>query len=187
MLAYMCTYSDFRCVLLHSTNSVLETAISLSSLTSNTMTEHQVIRSEPTGGRRGKKVDKNGDEIIAEAECYRSGVFCAVCSVYREAGLSFTLPLVYYCIAACCGCKAAQSWKLYLTRTGIRYTDVIECCCCSFKDHFIPLSDIGEVQVVENTIRLKMHPGVEGYPLTLCHVLNAEEFASAVRGQMAIV
>lgn len=149
------------------------------------MAEHQVVQIEPTGTQGGKKLDKNGDEIIAEAECYQDGVCYAVCSVYALDAISAS-GLLYYCFAICCGIKAMYSWKLYLTSTGIRYTDVIKLCCCSYKHYFISLSDINDIQVKGRTILLTMNLGVEVSSLSLTQVRNAEEFATAVKQQMAV-
>ena len=156
------------------------------------MAERQdlVVQSEPISGsfniQHGKKLDENGDEIIAEAQCYQDAVCYEVTNMYNSTDI-IASGILYYCFAICTGIKAMYSWKLHLTRTGIRYTDVIKLCCCSYKHYFISLRDICDVQVKGREIMLTMNLGVEVSSLNITHVRNAEEFASAVKQQMAVI
>lgn len=168
----------------------LATAISIAPISRcNSMAGHQVVQIEPTGGslgiQRDKKLDVNGDEIIAEAECDHDAVCDEVCCMYTRTSYFIPSGLFYYCFAVCTGMNAMHSWRLHLTSTGIRYTDVMKLCCCSYDHHFISLGDISEVQVRGRTVLLTMKGGVEVSSLSITHVRNAREFASAVKRQMA--
>ena len=135
--------------------------------------------------QRERKLDENGDEIIVEGVCQRSDVLCGVYGLYNTALAGIILLL----IALCCAVKAAYSWKLHLTSAGIWYTDVIKTCFCLYKQHFIPLSDINDIQIEGKSILLKFNASVVNkkvaYPSKLDYVHNAEEFAAAIRQQMA--
>lgn len=144
-----------------------------------------MVHIEPTSNtQRERKLDGNGDEIIAEGVCHRGGVIWGVFSIYT----TILAGVVVLLIGLCCAVKAAYSWKLHLTSTGIWYTDVIRACSCLHKQHFIPLSDISDIQVQGKSIQLNFNADVvrkTTYPAKLAHVQNAEEFAAAVKRQMA--
>ncbi len=129
--------------------------------------KHVVVHIEPTGQafstQQERKLDENGDEIIAEGVCHRGGVIWGVCGIYTVVLAGPVLLL----IALCCAVKAAYSWKLHLTSTGIWYTDVIKTCNCLYKQHFIPLSDINDIEVQGKSILLKVKKRSARYPSKL--------------------
>lgn len=59
------------------------------------------------------------------------------------------------------GYRAASSWRLYLTNTGIHYAHIVNY-PCGYKEIFIPLSDIEDVfvnnQLCSQIICVKMDP-----------------------------
>ncbi len=162
-----------------------------------------------------QRVDENGEVILAEGFCNRHRVCMQMCSIYFLLGiLSCFILLPITCILGFFyGYKAANSWRLYLTPTGIHYTRVGASTCC-YKKMFIPLGDIEDVFVQEtihirhngptthtHSVKVKIDPSkMELYMnsfyrnvflqtdyLELIYVENASDFAAAVRGQMAKV
>ena len=97
-------------------------------------------------------MDENGEVIIAEAVCYRFGVFLECCCLFNLiAVFTFCICFPFLCLGFFCSRRAASSWRLYLTSTGLHYTSIG--LTGRQKYLFIPLGDIQEV-IVQNTVRV---------------------------------
>lgn len=137
-----------------------------------------------------QKYSDDGEPILAEGFCCRSGVHAEVCfcNILLFA-LSFVLivPIIifpYLCfIAIYCGRRAALSWRLYLTPSGIHHTKVAMSPCC-YKKIFIPLTDITHVNGcdADNTITI----AYRGYKILVVRFVdNASMFTEAVKQQLS--
>ena len=102
-----------------------------------------------------QKVDENGEVIIAEAIFNRSKsnkkIQHGYCIVAMLTGSCFLPCLPIICLLALClGCiyssRGASAMRLYLTSSGLHYTDVcLTGCVCGNK--FIPFNDIRDVSL----------------------------------------
>lgn len=104
------------------------------------------------------------------------------------------IPLGVYC-----GKMAAESWRLYLTRSAIHYLDIG---VCNFNNHMwnIPLKCIKEISADDDahTVVIKMEPkDVYRYVpkptsgnydcIIIRHCENTSDFARAVKQQIAML
>ena len=159
-----------------------------------------------------QEVDENNEVIIAEAVCDRTKVCMRVCCIYY-----FIAVLSCLIFAPCAlvlgvflGRKAAVEWRLYLTSTGLHYTEVGACTCVS-QVLFIPLSDIEDVFVQESILIQNGAASSQGHSvkirinrskiakylswwkrtvvlmdyLEIAHVANASDFAAAIKREIA--
>ena len=166
---------------------------------------------QPLVRHHHQRVDANGELIIAEGYCNRCRICMQTCMVYYVLvvlSLFILLPLCF--LGFYMGYKAASSWELYLTPTGIHYTRVGASTCCIQKV-FIPLEDIDDVFVQEmivvhggpmthsHSVKLYINPEkIEEYipwshrkifmqtEYMEIYVENASDFANAVKRQIAI-
>ena len=177
-------------------------------------TEYRDDPTQPPPESRRQRVDANGEPIIAEGYCSRRRVCMQICSIYfLLAACTCFILLPFMCfLGFFMGQKAASSWELYLTPTGIHYTRVGASTCCIQK-MFIALEDIDDVFVQEtivvrsnggptthsHSVKLRINPErVEEYLpwshrkifmqteyMELIYVENASDFANAVKRQIA--
>ena len=169
------------------------------------MAAQQAITMEPATttvhknpGFQPQKYDSNGEEIVFEAECHKSGVCCDVFWRYFYASVVSLLGmLILIPIGIICSLKAPKNWKLYLTRSSVVYHRPTGFC----GNHWtVPFDLIQDIYVVRGTkdIWVKMEPadvykyiGSCNRPmcgdlncLVLSNVANGEDFVAAVKREM---
>lgn len=147
----------------------------------------------------GVKLDENGEEIIVEGICHRSGVYLEflmrtlAVSVISLLGGVIVIPIAIFMAKA-----AVKSFVLYLTKRSIHYHQAYPN-CCGVKTWVIPLNYITSiVPVGTNDIWIYMEKNrvVEflggSLLLTFCapsyvilnNVENNEEFVQAVKREL---
>lgn len=139
------------------------------------------------------------------------GVIAAVFIVYDLRGDSFYLYIGIFCVAALLASfilllslvyryfRILATWRLYVTPSGIHYTQMAECSCHFIKEVFIPFTDIKDVSVISHPcqgwiIYVNMDPSkadkfVPSYRrscrcnayVSLLFTKNATEFVAAVK------
>lgn len=148
-------------------------------------------------------VDENGEEIILEGVCHRRGLFTDVLWIVIIAMASL-IAIPIGLLLACCAISCS-AWRLYLTRKTIYYRHNGSC-YCSTRTFVIPLSYIKEVTAISNDksvwLLMEREKAYEFIPagdrpciwfcfppencyLILKHIVNYEEFAQAVKREMA--
>lgn len=137
-----------------------------------------------------QKYSDDGEPILAEGFCSRSEVHAEVWFyniVLFSLSCVLMVPIIIFpflCfIAIYCGRRAALSWRLYLTPSGIHHTEVALSPCC-YKKIFIPLTDIIRINGcdADNTITI-VYRG--GNILMVTNVDNASMFTEAVKQQLS--
>ena len=169
------------------------------------MAEHQAINMQPTQqhnnpGFQPKKYDENGEEVVFEGVCNKTGVCGEVFWIYFYASVVSLLGMIILIpIGIICSIKATRDWKLYLTRNRVVYRQPIGMCCCD-TNYNIPFSDIQDISTVPGTkdILVRMDPEkVCEYihwcnrpacgtliGLVLSNAANREDFVAAVKREM---
>ncbi len=157
-----------------------------------------LVRLRPPGGSCDE-VDEHGEAILAEGMCNPSGLCMQICCVYTVLGIVLCFVFLPFCLllGVFCGCKAASSWRLYLTATGIHYTGVAPLPCC-YQKVFIPLSEVQDVCVHKTIVRIYPY-GIDKYLpwwrrkiclqkdcLEFLDIENASTFAAAIKEEMAV-
>ena len=170
------------------------------------MAAQQAITMEPAittvhknPGFQPQKYDSNGEEIVFEAECHKSGVCFDVFRVYFYPSVMSLLGILLLIpIGIICSLKAPKDWKLYLTRSSMVYHRPNGCCC---KQHYtVPFDLIQDIYTVRGTknIWVKMEPadlykyiGWCNRPLcgdinflVLSNVANGKDFVAALKREM---
>ncbi len=104
-----------------------------------------------------QRLDENGEVILAMGICDCDGVRKQVGKTFDVVGMILTITMVLipvgfilFIVGYFCAKKASIAWRLYLTPTGIHYTRVGVSSCC-YKKMFIPLRDIEDIFVQEDT------------------------------------
>lgn len=153
-----------------------------------------------TQQQSGVKLDENGEEIIEEGICNRSGVYLEFsmralgASVVSLLGGLIAIPIAIIMAKA-----AVKSFVLYLTKRSIHYHQAYPN-CCGVKTWVIPLDYITSIDPVgTNDIWIYMEKnrvaeflggslqstlfGTPSY-LILNNVKNNEEFVQAVKREL---
>lgn len=167
------------------------------------------ITMEPQGQHQSSvsvtegRCNENGEQIIIEAECHKSSVYCDaifkifLLSIISLLGILILIPLAFFLT-----CAAMKNWRLYLTQKAIHY-HALSLDCLGGRSWVIPLSYIKEIHAipVQKQIWLKMEiskvrkfifvgkacccfKDPEHAHLILQYVKNSEEFVQAVKGEL---
>lgn len=134
-----------------------------------------------------QKYSDDGEPILAEGICCRGGVFADVCIILFALFFILTVPICFpfLCfIPIYCGRRAALSWRLYLTPSGIHHTKAGLTSPCCYKKIFIPLTDI--ISVTGNDAGNEITIAYRDYKiLVVTYVDNASMFTEAVKQQVS--
>ena len=171
--------------------------------------DHQVVTIEPQQLQQATNfatgnVDENGEQIIMEGVCHRSSMFSDIIWAMVVVSLTGLGMLLAIPIGLCCACAAVKAWRLYLTRNAIHYRHMGLCFSC--RTFIIPLSYVKDIKIefgTKNVLLLMDRSNAyefitcgerpmywfccppENCYVTLKSVANCEEFANAVKREIA--
>lgn len=157
----------------------------------------------PPSASNNQVLDVKWGNILYEGECRSRAVrYTVSCNYYLIGCVCISCACCCYYLGECCGEMAAQSWRLYLTKSAVHYTwhGVYNFPLCDRRKWTIPLADIQDISARKDstTIVIEIEPkdvycysgkpcSTELTSITVTDCQNATCFVEAVKEQLELL